>query len=185
MDKQIAGNLLVEYGIKLLDSHLIEGTWGNLSINLGNGFMMTTPSGKDYRGLKTEDMVIVNIENLDHEPNKKPTSEKIFHSEIYKSRPDVSAIIHTHSKYASIFAAAHHSIEINNNNLINSIKCAKYAISGTKKLSRNIVKALSNNIGVLMANHGIVLVGADIDNAFKNAILVENYAKAYIENALK
>ena len=99
---------LVAYGNKLVDEGLVQGTWGNLSIRLDENYMLVTPSGLDYRRLTAADMVKVNLQTLEYEGSLKPTSEKGIHAGIYLRRPDIHAVIHTHSKYCSIFIAPPH-----------------------------------------------------------------------------
>ena len=94
--------MLVEYGKKLVQSGLVQGTWGNISVRIDDTYMLTTPSGIDYIRLKSDDMVKVQIDDMSYEGINKPTSEKELHAAIYKQRPDIGAIIHTHSKYSSV-----------------------------------------------------------------------------------
>ena len=98
--------LLVEYGKKLLADGLVQGTWGNLSVRLDDRYMLATPSGLDYERLTPEDMVPVDCSDLTYDGPRKPTSEKGLHAGIYLQHEDAGAVIHTHSKYCCIFAAA-------------------------------------------------------------------------------
>ena len=86
-----------------METGLVQGTWGNLSIRLDDKYMLVTPSGLDYTRLTPADMVKVNISTLAYEGSLKPTSEKGLHAEVYKQRPDAGAVIHTHSKYCCVF----------------------------------------------------------------------------------
>ena len=97
---------LVDYGKRLVATGLVQGTWGNLSMRLDEGHMLVTPSGLDYNRLTPMDMVKVDITTLEYEGNQKPTSEKGLHAEFFRRRPEGGAVIHTHSKFASVFAAA-------------------------------------------------------------------------------
>lgn len=172
--------LLVEYGKKLVECGLVQGTWGNLSIRLNDKYMLTTPSGLDYMRLSAADMVKVEIENLKYEGDKKPTSEKGLHAAIYKKRPDVDAVIHTHSKYSSVFAAARKDMPIDKefyNVFGNEVKLAEYALPGTKALMKNTAAAVGNNMGAIMANHGMIVCGADIEAAFDNCVKLEENGK--------
>lgn len=169
---------IVEYGKKLTETGLVQGTWGNLSVRLDNTWMLCTPSGMDYEGLKPEDIVKVNMETLEYEGNLKPTSEKDFHAGIYQNRTDVNAIIHTHSRYACVFASCGLSFTTTSEDVI---ECAAYGPSGTGILSKNVQNAIGNNKGCLMKNHGMVAVGADLEDAFHTARSIENAAKARIQ----
>ena len=136
---------LVEYGKKLVERGLVQGTWGNISIRLDDKNMLVTPSGLDYERLTPGDMVKVDIQTLAHEGENKPTSEKELHAEIYRNRHDVGAIIHTHSKYACVFAAAKCNMPIlpeYRDVFGEELKVGEYALSGSKALAKNTAAAL-------------------------------------------
>jgi L-fuculose-phosphate aldolase len=177
---------LVEYGKKLLTSGLVQGTWGNLSVRLDETHMIVTPSGLDYNRLTPLDEVKVEIETGEYEGDLKPTSETAIHCGIYALRPDVGAIMHTHSKYCAVFAAAHMPLEIEDPALAevfgsDMLPCAEYGLSGTKTLARNILKVMTGAAGCLMRNHGMIAVGTDIEHAFDRCLKMEQAAKAGVE----
>ncbi len=103
---------LADYGRKLLSCGLVQGTWGNLSVRLDDESMLVTPSGIDYEALSAGDMVKVNINTLEYEGQLKPTSEKGLHAKVYQNRPEIGGVIHTHSKYCSVYAAAHKDLPV-------------------------------------------------------------------------
>lgn len=171
---------LAEYGRKLVESGLVQGTWGNLSVRLDDKYMLTTPSGLDYMRLTADDMVKVDITSLSYEGDKKPTSEKGLHAAIYKQRPEVGAVIHTHSKYASVFAAARKDMPVDSefkDIFGDHIKLAEYALPGTKALVKNTALAVGNNMGAVMSNHGMIACGADVEQAFDNCVKIEENGK--------
>ena len=103
---------LADYGRKLVSCGLVQGTWGNLSARLDEESMLVTPSGIDYEVLSAGDMVKVNIKTLTYEGQLKPTSEKGLHAQIYQNRPEIGGVIHTHSKYCSVYAAARKDLPV-------------------------------------------------------------------------
>ena len=181
---------LVDYGNKLIEKGLVQGTWGNISVNLGDGTMLTTPSGLDYDSLAPEDMVRVNIKTLKHEKGgNKPTSEKGLHGGVYEVRPDVGAIVHTHSKYCSVFAACRMPLEIIDESLkdiIGSgvIYIADYGRTGTEKLTENTIKSLGDRKGCILSNHGMIACGKDLEEAFQIAMSIEEAARQLINHRL-
>ena len=179
---------LVDYGNKLVETGLVQGTWGNLSIRLNDKYMLVTPSGLDYTRLTPADMVKVDLSTLKHEGGLKPTSEKGLHAAIYRERPAVNAIVHTHSRYCSMFAAAHAELPVEDAEAQKvfgtSIGLAKYAKAGSDKLAKYTAAALGRNFGALMSNHGMVTCGADMESAFANCQLMEKTAEVYIESRL-
>lgn len=177
---------LVEYGKKLVETGLVQGTWGNLSARLDEKHMIVTPSGLDYARLTPDDMAKVNYFNLKYSGNLKPTSEKGIHAALYRERLDVDAVIHTHSKYCSIFAAAKKDVPIISDEGIevfgNLVRCSEYGLPGTAKIVKKTMKGIGKGTGTVMANHGMIVVGGSIETAFVNCKLLETCAKVYIEN---
>ncbi len=110
----------------------------------------------------------------------RPSSEKGLHAEIYKNRQDVGAVIHTHSKYSCVYAAANKEMPVLDEYksiLGNEIKLAAYALAGTKALAKNNASALGKNAGAILANHGMVACGTDIENAFEKCEAIEENGK--------
>ena len=150
--------------------------------------MLVTPSGLDYLRLTPDDMVRVDIETLEYEGEHKPTSEKGLHAAIYKLRPDVDAVIHTHSKYMSVFAAAEEEMPVlkeHQGTFDAKVRLAGYALPGTSKLTKNTATALGRNSGVIMSHHGMAACGADLDEAFENCRRLEDNGKAFLESGKK
>ena len=177
--------LLMQYGRKLVETGLVQGTWGNLSVRLDERYMLVTPSGLDYMRLGAEDMVKVDIRSLEYEGDIKPTSEKGLHAAIYKKRPDVGAVIHTHSKYCSVFAAAGKDMPVlkaYSSVFGDKVKTASYALPGSKSLMNNTAEAVGNNYGAIMSNHGIVACGRDLEAAFENCVNLEENGKRYLSD---
>ena len=176
---------LVECGKRLIECGLVQGTWGNISVRLDDRYMLVTPSGLDYLRLTPDDMVKVEISTLEYEGSLKPTSEKGLHAEVYKRRPDVKAVIHTHSKYLSVFAAAESDMEVLSENreiFGDVVRLAEYALPGTDKLSSHTADALGKGFGVIMSHHGMAAVGEDLDTAFDNCVKLEENGKTFLEN---
>lgn len=175
---------LVEYGRKLIETGLVQGTWGNISVMLDRETMLCTPSGLDYDRLTPYDMVRVNIRNLKADGIHKPTSEKGMHAGIYKKYPDANAVIHTHSKYCSIFAASEMPLQVESAEKISElgeiIGVTKYALAGTFMITRNAIRAMKNAPGCILSHHGMIAKGASLEEAFENVRLIEEAAEEYI-----
>lgn len=188
-DEKSMSQKLVKYGKLLVSKGFVQGTWGNLSVRLSTSYMMITPSGRDYTGLEAQDMVKVDLATLTHSEGKTPSSEKALHAGIYQAREDVGAIIHTHSRYCSIFAAAGKPLQIESPELIKIagelIYIADYAASASGKLTKNVVKALGERSGCIMSNHGMIACGEDLETAFRICEAMEKAAEEYIESRMK
>ena len=159
---------------------------GNISLRYKSGFLIT-PSGKKYSLLKVKDIVFVNL-NGKYNKNQKPSSEWRFHQDIYISKKNAKAIVHSHSINAT--ALSTHNKKIPSFHYMvalaggSDIKCAKYATYGTRELSKNILKALKNRFACLIANHGQITFGSSLAEAFELAEEVDNLAKQYIKALL-
>lgn len=175
---------LAEYGRKLIETGLVQGTWGNISVMLDRETMLCTPSGLDYDRLTPYDMVRVNIRNLKADGIHKPTSEKGMHAGIYRKYPDANAVIHTHSKYCSIFAASEMPLQVESAEKISElgeiIGVTKYALAGTFMITRNAIRAMKNAPGCILSHHGMIAKGASLEEAFENVRLIEEAAEEYI-----
>ena len=172
---------LVEYGNRLVSEDLVQGTWGNLSARLDEKTILVTPSGIDYASLRPADMVRVDIETLAYdEAGLKPTSERGLHAMIYAARPEIGAIIHTHSTYCSVFAAAEKDLHLTGDAAAvfgDTVRLAKYGFAGSKKLANNTAQAVGDGMGAIMSHHGMIVCGTDVAAAFKNACLLEKAAR--------
>jgi len=185
MEHLIERELLVNAGLRLLHEGLVSRTWGNISIKVNDSEMLVTPSGKFYDEVSPNDMVLVNFKTNEYKSEIKPSSEFKMHSGIYNDRKDVNAIIHTHQMNASTCAAARREVPPVLDDLAQiigpSVRVAEYALPSTNKIVKATVKALKGRNAALMANHGAVCVGRDIDEAFVVCQVLEKGCKAFIE----
>lgn len=175
---------MIAVGCSLLDKGLITGTWGNISARIpGTSQIAITPSGRNYRELRPEDIPIVN-ENGSVISRGKPSSELLLHLAVYRSREDVQAIVHTHSIFASACAVARQAIPPVIEDLVQviggTVEIAEYALPGTLQLADYVVHALGDKFAALMANHGVVGCGQTLAEAMIACELVEKAAQIYI-----
>lgn len=175
---------LCDAGQELLKLGLVSGTWGNLSTRAGEDLMLITPSGVEYQALRPDDIVEVNLRDGSY-TGRKPSNEKQLHMEIYKSRKDIHAIVHNHASHSSTVAAARREVPAILDDLAQivgpSVRVADYALPGTGKLARKTIKALKGRNAVLLANHGAVCIGRDIDEAILCCQILEKACKSFIE----
>lgn len=165
--------LVVEYGKKLITNNLTTGSGGNISIyNRKEDLIAISPSGLDYFDTKIEDVVVINLDGKIIEGDLKPSSEIGMHLIFYKNRDDANAIVHTHSKFATAISCMGWKLEPVHY-LIGfagyDVNCAKYATYGTQELAENALEAIGDRNAVLLANHGLIALGNDIDSAFSTA----------------
>lgn len=175
---------------EIYDNHLVAGTWGNVSLKIpDNDHILITPSGLDYRTMQTGDVMLINIRGDVVEGKWKPSTETPLHTAIYQKRPDVKAIVHVHSTFASVFSVLHQSIPVileeTAQVIGHRIETAAYAACGTQQLADQVAEALGEHkVAVLMANHGLVGVGENLAAALRVCYITEKTAQiaVYAQN---
>lgn len=177
--------MIKDAGVKMLEENLVQGTWGNISVRLDKNHAIITPSGLDYVVMTVNDLPVIDIDTLEWTGSKKPTSEKKIHAAIMRSRPDVNVILHSHPTWGATFASTHLSLPALNDRmrkyLGEDVKCAKYGLAGTGKLTENTLKAIDGRNACFLANHGVFVVGATMDDAFEACRALEDGCREYIE----
>ena len=176
-----------ESGRRLLQEGLVARTWGNVSVRVSDKEMIITPSGRPYTELTPADMVLVNFYTLAFEGSIKPSSELKLHCEVYKNRPHIEAVIHTHQMYASIVAAAQKDVAVldpAHQAILGAkvIKAAPYALPNSKKITFGTEKAIESANAALMANHGCVCIGRNLEDVFSVCKTLEEACALYISS---
>ena len=182
---------VIRYSKKLNITNLSALRSGNISVRAKekgiDGFYIT-PSGMKYSSLEIKDIVFVSLKGVFNKKKNKPSSEWRFHQDIYVNKKEAKAIVHAHSTCATAVSshqknipAFHYMVAVAGGE---DLKCTKYATFGTKQLSKNIIKALKNRTACLIANHGQVAFGDNLEKAFELAQEIENICHQYI-NALR
>lgn len=175
---------IVDRSLQAFHEGLFSGTSGNMSCFLREeGLMLITPTSVRYDVMRAEDIVTMRLDGTVAEGRLKPSSEWRMHAAVYSRCPDVNAVFHTHSPYATAFAVNHQTIPAV---LIEAlvflggdIRCASYATPGTEEVGLNAVPALADRKGCTLANHGVLAVGDDLARAYLNAEYIEDVAKVY------
>ncbi|MHC1746316.1 MAG: class II aldolase/adducin family protein [Negativicutes bacterium] len=176
---------ILNAGIELVSKGLVAGTWGNISARIAkSSWIAITPSGRDYLTMQEEDIVIVDQGCSRIRGNLNPSSEMPLHVAVYKARPEINAIVHTHSTFASVCAVAGRDIPPIIEDLVQivggSVRVAEYGFPGTDVLADNAVKGLADKQAVLLANHGMIGCGATLAEAMMVCELVEKAASIYL-----
>ena len=174
--------LLSELHQELPRNQLVTWTGGNVSMrDPESGLVLIKPSGVRYEVLKPEDMVIVDLEGAIVEGKLKPSSDTASHLYIYRHRPDVNGIVHTHSPYATAFAAVGKPIPVYLTAMADEfggpIPCGGFALIGSEAIGQVVVEAIGDSPAVLLKNHGVFTVGRTAQAAVKAAVMTEDVAK--------
>lgn len=164
---------------------LNRGTSGNVSVRDGDGFLVT-PTGMTVEAMTPHDMVPMEFSGQHHGShlgNREPSSEWRFHHDILASRKEVGAVIHTHSMFATSIACLRHDVPPLHYMMAlvggTHIRCAPYALFGSQALSDAALQALEGRKACLLANHGMIALGKDLDDALAVAVEVETLCEQY------
>lgn len=183
-----AKNLVIEAGKKLVKTGLIARTWGNVSCRVSPTQFVITPSGRAYETLTPDEIVLVNIADCSYEGNIKPSSEKGIHASVYEMRPEMDFVIHTHQPYASAAAAIGYDINSLSQEAADligpGVTVAAYGLPGTSKLKNGVRAAMkrSPSKAILMAHHGALCMGEDMEEAFAVANELEKVCENFIKD---
>lgn len=171
---------------EIYEAGLVHGTWGNASARCpGTKSFIITPSGMSYDTLRVEDMVMVDDQGHVVEGSFKPSIETPMHVLLYQSRPEVNAIVHTHSLYVTAFGVAGKSLPVilEETAMVvgHEIPVMEWAVPGSEELARNTIAALGKDKQAsFLPHHGLVTVGSSMEEALRKAHVIERTCKIYI-----
>ncbi len=169
---------------KMSTHNLNHGAAGNISIRLDNGFMIT-PSALPYDQSTADDMVTMCFDGNVTSSTRKPSSEWRFHRDVYKNFSQAKAILHAHPTWCTTLACQHMEIPAFHYMIAlaggKNIRCADYATFGTQELSDNIIAALQERKACLMAHHGLLCFGENLQQVLDIAVEVEFLAQTYVQ----
>jgi L-ribulose-5-phosphate 4-epimerase len=169
--------------LELPKNELVKWTGGNVSArDPETGLVVIKPSGVRYEVLRPEDHVVVNLDGEVVEGDLKPSSDIGSHLYIYRQRPDVNGVVHTHSPYATAFAAVGKPIPCCLTAIADEfggpIPCAGFALIGSEAIGKQVVEHIGSSKVVLLKQHGVFTIGETATAAVKAAVMVEDIAKA-------
>lgn len=168
--------------LELPRNNLVTWTSGNVSArDSQTGLVVIKPSGVRYEDLKPEQMVIMDLDGQVVEGDLRPSSDATTHLYIYRHRPDVGGIVHTHSPYATAFAAVGKPIPVYLTAIADEfggpIPVGGLAMIGGEEIGREVVRSIGDSCAILMKNHGVFTVGPNAEAAVKAAVMVEDVAR--------
>jgi L-ribulose-5-phosphate 4-epimerase len=172
---------LCQLHLELPKNNLVMWTGGNVSArDPGTGYVVIKPSGARYEQLRPEHMVVVDPEGKIIEGKLKPSSDTASHLYIYRHRPDVGGIVHTHSRYATAFAAVNKPIPVyltaQADEFGGPIPCGGFALIGGEEIGKVVIASIGDSPAILLKNHGVFTIGKDAEAAVKAAVMVEDVA---------
>ncbi|MGQ9626301.1 MAG: L-ribulose-5-phosphate 4-epimerase [Anaerolineae bacterium] len=168
--------------MELPKNNLVTWTSGNVSgRDRDTGYVVIKPSGVRYENLHPEDMIVVDLEGQVIEGRLNPSVDTATHLYIYRHRPDVGGIVHTHSTYATVFAVLGRPIPVYLTAIADEfggpIPVGSYAPIGGEEIGREVVRSIGDSPAILMKNHGVFTIGPNPTAAVKAAVMVEDVAR--------
>ncbi len=179
---------VADAGRYIRDAGLVHGESGNVSIRIDEGRVAISPSMIPYDDIEAKDVLVIDLEGDVLEGDLNPSSESKMHLGIYKARPDVGAIVHTHPVYASAIAVCRQDIPVFIDEIVpilgGGVTVSEYGMPGSDELAQGTVDALGKKYAALVANHGAVACGRTIEAAIKHAESLERVCKIYLLSKL-
>ncbi len=171
-----------QMNLELPENRLVTMTSGNVSgRDRGTNYAVIKPSGVKYEDLKSSDMVVVDLEGKVIEGELRPSFDTLTHLYVYRHRQDVNGIVHTHSNYATSFAALGEPIPVCLTAMADQfggpIPVGAYARIGEEEIGKEIIRSIGESPAILMKNHGVFTLGPSPRTALKTAVMLEDLAK--------
>jgi L-ribulose-5-phosphate 4-epimerase len=169
--------------LELPKNNLVTWTSGNVSArDPESGLVVIKPSGITFEDLRPEDHVVVDLDGKIVEGTLKPSSDTASHLYIYRHRPDVNGVVHTHSAYATAFAALGRPIPVYLTAMADEfggpIPCGGFALIGGEEIGQQVVEHIGKSPAVLLKNHGVFTIGPNARAAVKAAVMTEDVARS-------
>lgn len=168
--------------MELPKNNLVKWTGGNVSArDAKSGWVLIKPSGIRYEQLQPEQFILLDLDGKVIEGDLKPSSDTLTHLYIYRHRPDVGGIVHTHSPYATAFAAVNKPIPCCLTAIADefggAIPVGGFALIGNEEIGKRVLEAIGASSAVLLKQHGVFTIGKDAEAAVKSAVMVEDIAR--------
>ncbi|MCX6080131.1 MAG: L-ribulose-5-phosphate 4-epimerase [Chloroflexi bacterium] len=172
---------LVQLHLELPKHNLVVWTGGNISArDPESGLVVIKPSGVRYEDLTADKMVVVDLAGKILEGELKPSSDTASHLYIYRHRQDINGVVHTHSRYATAFAAVGKAIPVyltaHADEFGGEIPCAGFALIGGEEIGQQVIEHIGTSSALLLKNHGVFTIGKTANSAVKSAVMVEDIA---------
>lgn len=179
-----------QMNLELPKNRLVTMTSGNVSgRDRGTNYVVIKPSGVKYEDLKSSDMVVVDLEGKVIEGELRPSFDTLTHLYVYRHRQDVNGIVHTHSNYATSFAALGEPIPVCLTAMADQfggpIPVGAYARIGEEEIGKEIIRSIGESPAILMKNHGVFTLGPSPRTALKTAVMLEDLAKTVFLSTLR
>jgi L-fuculose-phosphate aldolase len=172
---------ICEIGRRLYARGLVAGSEGNISARLGPDTVLCTPTMVSKGYMSPDDLAIVDLEGRQTSGDKARSSEALVHLSVYKHRPDVQAVIHSHPPHATAFAVTHTEVPLGAHPeldlFLGPVPLVPYELTGTQRLADAVVPYLNRTSALLLANHGSVTWGPTLERAWFATEILDGYCR--------
>ncbi len=172
---------ICEIGRRLYARGLVSGSEGNISVRIGPDAVLCSPTMVSKGYMSPDDLAIVDMEGRQKAGSKARTSEILVHLSVYKHRPDVLAVIHSHPPHATAFAVTHTEVPLGAHPeldlFLGPVPMVPYELTGTQKLADAVVPYLDRTTAILLANHGSVTWGPTLERAWFATEILDGYCR--------
>lgn len=175
---------IIKAGIQLDRYGLISLAGGNLSTRMPTGEILVTPSGMIYEDMVADDMVVMDLDGNIIDSTRKPSSDTAGVLYIFRHRPDINAVIHTHQPYATAISLLQDEFRADLTTLGNAccgnVRCSPYSSPGSIEMGIDTVNYLGDSLAVILSHHGVMTVGDSLKQALNAAVYLEECARGYL-----
>ena len=183
--KNALREIVVETGRTMIQERLTIGSWGNISVrDPETGLIYISPSGMAYPELTAEDVVVIDPALAVVDGFRTPSVEKAMHAAVYRARPDLNAVVHTHALYSSVLGVNHMALPPIGEDLVelvgDRVLCSEYALPGSEALAQNVAAGLGERNAVILPNHGALCAGESMPQALTVCRVLEKNAQVFI-----
>lgn len=178
--------LIVDTGVEMIRTGMTVGTWGNISVrDPETNLIYISPSGMDYLSIKPEHVVVLSLDAEVVDGEAEPSIERHMHAAVYRSRPEINAVVHTHPIFSSVFGVIKMELPAVSEDFAQIVGdkvtfAQPYELPGSEALAKVAVKALGTSFAVILPNHGALSVGENIKKALKVSTVLEKNAQIYL-----
>jgi L-fuculose-phosphate aldolase len=171
---------------KMWEAGLVVGSAGNVSARAGDDRIAITPTGVPYETLEAGEIAVVEVSSgATVDSIREPSYELPMHLAMYRSRPGIGAIVHTHAPFVTTLSVLHRPLPPVIDEMVlylgGTVEVTDYAFTGTEAVGLNVIRALGDRNAVVLANHGNVCVGRDLAHALHVAVVMESCARVYVQ----
>jgi len=178
--------LIVDTGVDMIKTGMTVGTWGNISVrDPETNLIYISPSGMDYLTIKPRHVVVLSLNAEVVDGEAEPSIERHMHAAVYRSRPEINAVVHTHPVFSSVFGVVKMDLPAVSEDFAQIVGdkvtfAQPYELPGTEELAKVAIQALGNRFAVILPNHGALSVGENMKKALKVSMVLEKNAQIYL-----